>query len=102
MFSHHRKNSKNVIAGVAASSLLLLTACGNGDNGESNGGDEGEFGGTLTISGPSSYDFAVAAVAEQFMEEHPEVTVTTSGASTDQYQQNSRTQLASGTATDIV
>lgn len=100
MINHSHRHTSRYAGTAALVSLFALTACGGSS--DAGDGDDGEIGGTLTISGPSSYDHAVSAVAEEFMKEYPEVTVTTTGASTDQYQQNTRTQLASGTASDLV
>jgi raffinose/stachyose/melibiose transport system substrate-binding protein len=88
------RRSLTMGAAIAAASLALAGCSG--------GSDGGGGGGTLTIAGPSSYDLAIKAVAEQFMAENPDIKVETTTASTDQYQQTARTQLASGTAPDIL
>ncbi|MBO3743279.1 ABC transporter substrate-binding protein [Actinoplanes flavus] len=83
---------RRVLAAVAAASLLA--ACSSGT--DSHSGDNQ----TLTIA--SVDQGSIEKVVEAFKAANPGVTVnlTTSGA--DQYQQQIRTQLASGTAPDVM
>ncbi|MGJ5894217.1 ABC transporter substrate-binding protein [Streptomyces niveiscabiei] len=81
---------------VPAALLILLTACSGGTNAGGSGGSAQ----TLTLA--SVDQGSVEDVVAAFEKANPGVDVryTTSGA--DQYQQQIRTQLASGTAPDVM
>jgi len=83
---------------AAATTATLLAACSGGTNAASERSTGS--GGTLTIA--SVDQGSLAQVVEKFKAANPgvEVRFTTSGA--DQYQQQIRTQLASGTAPDVM
>ncbi|WP_165556079.1 ABC transporter substrate-binding protein [Kribbella pittospori] len=85
-----------VIASALAS-LVTVAACGSSGNG---GSADGPPKGELRIAVPTSQGPATTAVAEAFEKKYPDVDVKVSTANTDQYQQTTRTQLASGTAPD--
>jgi raffinose/stachyose/melibiose transport system substrate-binding protein len=86
--------SRKVLAALTA--ITLLTACSSGTGAGSGGGGDK----TLTIA--SVDQGSIEKVVDAFKAANPGVTVnlTTSGA--DQYQQQIRTQLASGTAPDVM
>ncbi|BBH70183.1 ABC transporter substrate-binding protein [Actinoplanes sp. OR16] len=86
---------RKVLAAVAAASLLA--ACSSGTNA---GNDDSGDNQTLTIA--SVDQGSIEKVVDAFKAANPGVTVnlTTSGA--DQYQQQIRTQLSSGTAPDVM
>ncbi|WP_247240698.1 ABC transporter substrate-binding protein [Streptomyces scabiei] len=82
---------------AAITSTALLAACSGGTNAGSGGNSSGDSGGgTLTLS--SVDQGSIQDVVKAFEKANPGVKVryTTSGA--DQYQQQIRTQLSSGTA----
>jgi raffinose/stachyose/melibiose transport system substrate-binding protein len=83
---------------AAATAATLLAACGGGTNAADD--SEGDSGKTLTIA--SVDQGSLDAVVAKFKAANPgvEVRFTTSGA--DQYQQQIRTQLASGTGPDVM
>jgi raffinose/stachyose/melibiose transport system substrate-binding protein len=85
---------KKILAAVAAASLLA--ACSSG-TGSGSGSSDNQ---TLTIA--SVDQGSIEKVVDAFKAANPGVTVnlTTSGA--DQYQQQIRTQLSSGTAPDVM
>jgi raffinose/stachyose/melibiose transport system substrate-binding protein len=85
---------KKVLAAVAAASLLAACSSGTGSN---SGSSDNQ---TLTIA--SVDQGSIEKVVDAFKAANPGVTVnlTTSGA--DQYQQQIRTQLSSGTAPDVM
>jgi raffinose/stachyose/melibiose transport system substrate-binding protein len=82
---------------AAMTAATLLAACSGGTNSTSGGGGDNK---TLTIA--SVDQGSIEKVVDAFKAANPGVTVnlTTSGA--DQYQQQIRTQLASGTAPDVM
>jgi raffinose/stachyose/melibiose transport system substrate-binding protein len=86
---------RKALAALAA--LSLLTACSSGTNSGSSGDGDNQ---TLTIA--SVDQGSIEKVVDAFKAANPGVTVnlTTSGA--DQYQQQIRTQLSSGTAPDVM
>ncbi|WP_433788689.1 ABC transporter substrate-binding protein [Actinoplanes sp. CA-252034] len=86
---------KKILAAVAAASLLV--GCSSGTNSSSGSSGDNK---TLTIA--SVDQGSIEKVVEAFKAANPGITVnlTTSGA--DQYQQQIRTQLASGTAPDVM
>ncbi|GIF41709.1 ABC transporter substrate-binding protein [Actinoplanes xinjiangensis] len=81
---------------AAMTAATLLAACSSGTNSAGGGGDNQ----TLTIA--SVDQGSIEKVVDAFKAANPGVTVnlTTSGA--DQYQQQIRTQLSSGTAPDVM
>ncbi|WEH13424.1 extracellular solute-binding protein [Streptomyces sp. VNUA24] len=86
---------------AAITSTALLAACSGGTNAGSGGNaGGGSGGGTLTLS--SVDQGSIQDVVKAFEKANPGVKVryTTSGA--DQYQQQIRTQLSSGTAPDVM
>src|SRR5207244_2421586 len=93
---------KTRISPLVVATVILLTAttvlaaCGGGTNAAAGGGDSK----TLTLA--SVDQGSIEDVVKAFEAANPGVKVnfTTSGA--DQYQQQIRTQLASGTAPDVM
>jgi raffinose/stachyose/melibiose transport system substrate-binding protein len=85
-----------VAAATTATALLLLAACSGGTKAGSGGG------GSKTLTLASVDQGSVEDVVKAFEKANPGVKVryTTSGA--DQYQQQIRTQLSSGTAPDVM
>ena len=83
---------------AALAAVTALAGCGGGTNAASNNGGGG--GGTLTVA--SVDQGSVEDVVAAFEAANPgvKVNLTTSGA--DQYQRQIRTQLASGTAPDVM
>jgi raffinose/stachyose/melibiose transport system substrate-binding protein len=84
-------------AAVATIAVAALAACGGGTNAASSGSSSS---GTLTVA--SVDQGSVEDVVKAFEAANPgiKVNLTTSGA--DQYQRQIRTQLASGTAPDVM
>ncbi|MFC7533284.1 ABC transporter substrate-binding protein [Actinoplanes sp. GCM10030250] len=91
------KSRKLTAVAAAMTAATLLAACSSGTNAGSDGGEDNK---TLTIA--SVDQGSVEKVVDAFKAANPGITVnlTTSGA--DQYQQQIRTQLASGTAPDVM
>jgi raffinose/stachyose/melibiose transport system substrate-binding protein len=89
---------KTRILPALAAATLVLTACGGGTNAATGGGG----GGSKILTLASVDQGSIEDVVKAFEAANPGVTVnfTTSGA--DQYQQQIRTQLASGTAPDVM
>ncbi|MEU6912872.1 ABC transporter substrate-binding protein [Streptomyces olindensis] len=91
-------NTRNLTVLVAATTAAaLLAACSGGTKASGSGG-----GGTKTLTLASVDQGSVEDVVKAFEKANPGVKVryTTSGA--DQYQQQIRTQLSSGTAPDVM
>jgi len=85
---------------TAAALALTLAACSSNAPGAS-GGNSGDAN-TLTVSGINNEQQALTAVIEKFKAENPGVDVKATFSALDQYQTTTRTQLSSGTASDIV
>jgi raffinose/stachyose/melibiose transport system substrate-binding protein len=83
---------------AAATATTLLAACSGGTNAASD--DDSEGGGTLTLA--SVDQGSIEPVVKAFEAANPGVKVTFTTAGADQYQQQIRTQLASGTAPDVM
>lgn len=77
---------------LALTTTFLLVGCGGG------GGDEG----TLTLAATSNEKAALDVVVPAFEEANPDINVEYTTSSLDEYQTTTRTQLSSGTASDIV
>ncbi|MFJ9197171.1 ABC transporter substrate-binding protein [Streptomyces flaveolus] len=88
------KTLRAVLATTACAALLA--ACGGGT--EAGGGKDGEE--TLTLA--SVDQGSVEDVVEAFEKANPGVDVRYTTSSADQYQQQIRTQLSSGTAPDVM
>jgi raffinose/stachyose/melibiose transport system substrate-binding protein len=84
-----------VIAAVAATTLVTA-ACSGGTNAASGGG-----GNSTTLNIASVDQGSVEDVVKAFEAANPGVKVNLTTAGADQYQQQIRTQLASGTAPDV-
>ncbi|WP_327348029.1 ABC transporter substrate-binding protein [Streptomyces europaeiscabiei] len=87
---------------AAGTSTAVLAACSGGTNAGSDGGSGGGSGGSRTLTLASVDQGSIQDVVKAFEKANPGVKVryTTSGA--DQYQQQIRTQLSSGTAPDVL
>ncbi|GAA1656071.1 ABC transporter substrate-binding protein [Actinoplanes couchii] len=86
---------RKVLAAVAV--VSLLTACSSGTNSASSSGGDNQ---TLTIA--SVDQGSIEKVVDAFKAANPGVTINLSTSGADQYQQQIRTQLASGTAPDVM
>jgi len=82
---------------AALTAVTLAAACSSGTNAKSAGGGENK---TLTIA--SVDQGSIEKVVAAFKAANPGVTVNLTTAGADQYQQQIRTQLASGTAPDVM
>lgn len=90
-----RRATLTVSAGTIAA--LSLVGCTSGE-----GGDSQEESNTLTVSWISNEAPGIQAVIDGFEAKNPGVTVNLTTADTAPYQAALRTQLSSGTATDVV
>jgi raffinose/stachyose/melibiose transport system substrate-binding protein len=90
------------LAAVMTALALIATACSGGTNAGSGGPGANAGGGSTTLTLASVDQGSIEDVVKAFEAANPGVTVnfTTSGA--DQYQQQIRTQLSSGTAPDVM
>jgi raffinose/stachyose/melibiose transport system substrate-binding protein len=86
---------KKIFAAVAAATLL--TACSSGT-----GADSGDGGDNKTLTIASVDQGSIEKVVDAFKAANPGITVNLSTSGADQYQQQIRTQLASGTAPDVM
>ena len=78
-----RATNKTVV-GLVAALVLLLGACGDGDDGGTNAGSDsaGELSGAIAIDGSSTVAPVTEAVAEEFRGEQPDVDVSTGTSGT--------------------
>src|SRR5690349_12089116 len=81
---------------AAMTAATLLAACSGGTNAGSASGDNK----TLTIA--SVDQGSIEKVVDAFKAANPGITVNLSTSGADQYQQQIRTQLSSGTAPDVM
>jgi len=81
---------------ATAAAASLLAACGGGTNAAAGSG------GSTTLTLASVDQGSIADVVKAFEAANPGVTVRFTTAGADQYQQQIRTQLASGTAPDVM
>lgn len=88
-----------VVSVLAVSSVLALSlaGCSNSTGGSTSA--DGKT--TLTIASNSSEKPAIAALTKAYEKLHPNVTIKSTVADTDNYQTTLRTQLSSGTAPDV-
>ncbi|MET1152839.1 extracellular solute-binding protein [Arthrobacter sp.] len=78
----------------------MLSACGGG--GDANADTEGSSGFTLMFSSPSAATSPYELLADAYMKEHPDVTITLNRQPIDTYDTTLRTQLQAGNASDLV
>jgi raffinose/stachyose/melibiose transport system substrate-binding protein len=90
-----------VIAATAASALILAGCSGSTDGGGSTDTqkDTKEFSLAFPISNDVTTGYQL--LAEQYMQEHPDVTITINSLPGETYDQNIRTQLQAGNASDV-
>ena len=88
--------STHLLPPLALAAAFLLVGCGGGN--EAQGGD----GGTLTLAATSNEKAALDVVVPAFEEANPDIDVEYTTSGLDEYQTTTRTQLSSGTASDIV
>ena len=97
-----KKLSTKVIAGaaMAAAAGMVLAGCSTAPQ----GGDTGDGAGSdlLTISWKGSEKAGIDSVVALFKEANPDAQVVVSIADTEQYQATLRTQLAAGSAADVM
>ncbi|MFI5894521.1 ABC transporter substrate-binding protein [Actinoplanes sp. NPDC051513] len=92
------KTRKLTALAAALTTITLAAACSGGTNANSGGG--GGDNKTLTIA--SVDQGSIEKVVDAFKAANPGVTVNLTTAGADQYQQQIRTQLSSGTAPDVM
>jgi len=88
--------TRRIALAAALTTLTLIAGCSGGTNAKSAGGDNK----TLTIA--SVDQGSIEKVVAAFKAANPGITVNLTTAGADQYQQQIRTQLASGTAPDVM
>lgn len=89
------RTSRILALGAVAALGITAVGCSNDSSGST---DEN----ALTISGVSNEKAALDVVIPMFEEEYPDIDVTVETSALDQYQPTIRTQLSSGTASDVV
>ncbi|WP_144124143.1 ABC transporter substrate-binding protein [Catellatospora sichuanensis] len=87
------KARKGAMLVAAITATAMIAACGSGDNGSTDNS-------TLTLA--SVDQGSIEQVVKAFEAANPGVKVNYTTSSADQYQQQIRTQLASGTAPDVM
>ncbi|BBC38524.1 hypothetical protein SGFS_098180 [Streptomyces graminofaciens] len=92
-------NTRTPVALIATmTAAALLAACSGGTSAGSGGGS----GGSKTLTLASQDQGSIDAVVKAFEKANPGVKVRYTVTGTDQYQQQIRTQLSSGTAPDVM
>jgi raffinose/stachyose/melibiose transport system substrate-binding protein len=89
--------TRRIALAAALTTLTLIAGCSGGTNAKSAGGGDNQ---TLTIA--SVDQGSIEKVVDAFKAANPGVTVNLTTAGADQYQQQIRTQLSSGTAPDVM
>ncbi|MGW2399545.1 ABC transporter substrate-binding protein [Kitasatospora sp. NPDC001664] len=83
------------LGSAALAAALLLTACGSGSTGSSDGGGDGKV--TLTVDLFGTFGFKEAGLYDEYMKLHPNVTVKQTDTQDEaQYWQALQTKLAGG------
>lgn len=97
------KLSRQLPAVFAATALAALTLAGcGGAAGSSESAESGEGSNLLTISWKGSEKAGIDAVVAAYKAKNPDAEVVVSIADTEQYQATLRTQLAAGSAADVM
>jgi raffinose/stachyose/melibiose transport system substrate-binding protein len=91
------KTRRSTALAAALAAVTVAAACSSGPN---SGSSSGAGSSTLTIA--SVDQGSIEKVVDAFKTANPGVTVNLTTAGADQYQQQIRTQLASGTAPDVM
>lgn len=96
-----RRSRTAALLAFSAAGVLLLGGCAAGaptDDSDDSGSQEFSFSYETSDTSASPYE----AIAEKYMEEHPDVTITLNPVPNDQYDQTVRTQLQAGNASDVL
>ncbi|MDS2173424.1 extracellular solute-binding protein [Nesterenkonia sp. CL21] len=96
----HRYRRWGRVIGVSTVAALGLSACGGGAGGESGGDGSGSF--SFTYAASNTLDSPWEALAEAYMEENPDVSITLNSQPNDSYGESLRTQLQGGNAADVM
>lgn len=102
MLISRASRSRRAVLTVAASGLLLVSACSSPLAGSGNGSDESEGGGTLTVTGFDDVDITVLnRVGDDFEAEHPGWTVEVTQIPQDNYVTKLQLAVQAGEPPDI-
>ncbi|MDI6943291.1 extracellular solute-binding protein [Microbacterium barkeri] len=89
---------------IPAAGLILLAGCAGGSDGSGDGGDDGgesvEF--SFMYATSNNLESPYETLANEYMEAHDGVTITTNPLPNDSYGETLRTQLQAGNAPDVI
>ncbi|MFT4214272.1 MAG: ABC transporter substrate-binding protein [Microbacterium sp.] len=100
--TQHRRSRllrAGILAVTTASALTLAGCSGTGGDTEATQEDTNEF--SLAFPVDNDVTTAYETLAEQYMDENPDVTITINGLPGETYAQTIRTQLQAGNASDV-
>jgi raffinose/stachyose/melibiose transport system substrate-binding protein len=101
--TQHRRSRvlrTGVIATAAASALLLTSCSASGSGDGASGGDEQAF--SFTFATSNNLESPYETLANEYMDENPDVKITTNPTPNDKYGETVRTQLQAGNASDVI
>ena len=102
--SHSALRRGAIIAVPLAGALLLAGCSGSGGDSGGDGGDgsSGEVEFSFTFSTSNNLESPYETLANAYMEENPNVTITSNPTPNDKYGETIRTQLQAGNAADVI
>jgi raffinose/stachyose/melibiose transport system substrate-binding protein len=86
-----------LVAATAATALILTGCSGSGDTSNS---DSKSF--TFTFATSNNLKSPYESLAEDYMAENPDITITSNPTPNDKYGETIRTQLSAGNASDVI
>lgn len=85
---------------VATVGALILAGCSAGTNDAGDGGESQAF--SFTFATSNNLESPYESLAKAYMEENPDVEITTNPTPNDKYGETIRTQLQAGNAADVI
>ncbi|HYP73424.1 MAG TPA: extracellular solute-binding protein [Microbacterium sp.] len=102
--SQHRHTAfrRGALLAIPAVAALLLAGCSGSGSGDETGGSDGKAEFSFTFATSNNLESPYESLAKAYMEENPNVTITTNPTPNDKYGETIRTQLQAGNASDVI
>ena len=100
--TQHRRTRvlRNGILAVTAAGALTLAGCSSSGSPEESADANQDF--SFTFATSNNLESPYQTLADLYMEENPDVTITTNPTPNDKYGETIRTQLQAGNASDVI
>lgn len=102
MTKQRHSRVRSGLVATAAISTLILAGCSSAGTSDSGDGDEGSKSFSFTFATSNNLESPYETLANEYMEENPDVKITTNPTPNDKYGETIRTQLSAGNASDVI